>query len=340
VSQPRPWTTRVIHAALFVACLAAVPALAAELHVAPDGSGDYPTIQAAIDAAVAGDEVVLADGTFTGEGNVPILLRHRGIVIRSASGDPSRTIVDAEGSGDLLNDHLSEDVEPDVVRGITLTGVNDEDGRAIAVSYPTRIESCWITGNRARVTIDFHAGPHVLRQSLVVGNLSSRGVVYGDFVQYRVEDSIIAANRTTDATGLPSAIESGEAAHVVVERTVVWGNCSAHPDAPQIGVWPPNPGALLLSCSVVAPGSVDDEVDLGEGVVEADPLFCAPDECDAAPLGVPGDYHVAANSPCLAAQHPCGVDVGNVEVGCDAVPIAPMSWTTLKDRFQPVSGSD
>jgi pectin methylesterase-like acyl-CoA thioesterase len=37
--------------------------------VRPDGSGDFPTIQAAIDAAIDGDTVELADGTFRGDGN-------------------------------------------------------------------------------------------------------------------------------------------------------------------------------------------------------------------------------------------------------------------------------
>jgi hypothetical protein len=37
--------------------------------VSPDGSGDFPTIQTAIDAVVDGDIVQLTDGVFTGEGN-------------------------------------------------------------------------------------------------------------------------------------------------------------------------------------------------------------------------------------------------------------------------------
>lgn len=326
---------------LVIAHLAAATALSAELHVAPDGSGDYPTIQSAIDAAVAGDEVVLADGTFTGEGNVPFGLRHQGITIRSASGDPSRTIIDAEGSGGLI-EWLSLEVELDTIRGLTLTGAGDEIYSAIHVTNPTRFESCWIVGNEGAAAIEFSAGPHVLAGCLVAGNVTSRGAVYGDFAEFHVEDSIIVANRSVDTSfSRPSGIESGEAGHVTVERTVVWGNCSPDPDAPQIGVWPLFPGQLFLSCSVVEPGGIDDEVDLGVGVVEADPLFCGPDACDAAPFAVPGDYAVALNSPCLAVRHPCGVDVGDVEVGCDAVPIAAMSWTTLKGRFHPTSsGSD
>jgi hypothetical protein len=37
--------------------------------VAPDGSGDAPTIQAAIDSSAPQDVVELADGTFIGPGN-------------------------------------------------------------------------------------------------------------------------------------------------------------------------------------------------------------------------------------------------------------------------------
>ena len=37
--------------------------------VNPEGTGDFPTIQAAVDAASDGDLIELADGTFTGDGN-------------------------------------------------------------------------------------------------------------------------------------------------------------------------------------------------------------------------------------------------------------------------------
>ena len=39
--------------------------LADSIYVNWDGSGDYITIQEGIDAAVSGDEVIVADGTYT-----------------------------------------------------------------------------------------------------------------------------------------------------------------------------------------------------------------------------------------------------------------------------------
>jgi hypothetical protein len=72
--------------------------LATTYLVRPDGTGDFPTIQAAINASVNGDVIELADGTFTGPGNRDIRYGGKAITVRSASGDPDRTIIDCEGS--------------------------------------------------------------------------------------------------------------------------------------------------------------------------------------------------------------------------------------------------
>jgi predicted outer membrane repeat protein len=65
--------------------------------VKPDGTGDFPTIQAAIDAAEDDDLIILADGTYTGNGNRDIDFRGKAIRIRSLSLDPDSCIIDCQG---------------------------------------------------------------------------------------------------------------------------------------------------------------------------------------------------------------------------------------------------
>lgn len=66
--------------------------------VNPEGTGDFPTIQAAIDAVVDGDVIELTDGTFVGDGNRDIYFLGKAITVRSQSGDPTSCIVDCQGS--------------------------------------------------------------------------------------------------------------------------------------------------------------------------------------------------------------------------------------------------
>jgi len=313
-------------------------ASAAELHVAPDGGGDYPTIQAAYDAAVPGDVVVLADGTFTGDGNRDLRLDFRGITIRSASGDPTRTILDGEGTFALAQSALdaAAPFERDRIEGVTLTGGAGTSHAAAAVFEfigPITFESCWIVGNEGSSIVAASTFSDVtFRGCRIIGNRSRAATFTSYAALVSIEDSVIAANASEDDRG--SVIVCGEGGGFRVERSVVSGNCSDVPGTPQFGFGDSAPGVVRLSCSVVDPGSLHDDVIVEGGLVEADPLFCDRDDCDAALIETPGDYHVAAGSPCLAAQHPCGIVVGGVSVGCDAVPVAAASWSTLKDRFE------
>ena len=57
------------NAIILTILLAAVPCSAAIITVEPDCSGDVATIQDAVDTAVVGDIVIVADGIYTGDGN-------------------------------------------------------------------------------------------------------------------------------------------------------------------------------------------------------------------------------------------------------------------------------
>ncbi|MFC1572566.1 right-handed parallel beta-helix repeat-containing protein [Candidatus Eisenbacteria bacterium] len=66
--------------------------------VRADGSGHYPTIQAAIDAIDTGQSVILEDGVYTGPGNRDLDCHGKMIWVQSFSGDPANCVIDCEGS--------------------------------------------------------------------------------------------------------------------------------------------------------------------------------------------------------------------------------------------------
>ena len=72
----------------------APPAPATTYVLKADGTGDFPRIQDAVDAAVDGDEIVLESGTYAGHRNRHVDYLGKATTIRSMSGDPADCIID------------------------------------------------------------------------------------------------------------------------------------------------------------------------------------------------------------------------------------------------------
>ena len=95
-------------------------------YIKADGSGDLPTIQAAIDAAEPGDEILVAPGRYTwaNQGGSPPhamihIARYReGFTLRSEAG-PDVTIIDAQRQNRVM---LIDGMNGIVIEGFTITG--------------------------------------------------------------------------------------------------------------------------------------------------------------------------------------------------------------------------
>ena len=108
--------------------------------------GDQPSIQAGIDAAVDGDIVLLADGTFTGVGNYNIDFKGKSITIKSANG-PDNCIIDCQGLGRGFLAYNGETVTLD---GLTIENADAGDnngGGVYANSSEIIIADCVFDNN-------------------------------------------------------------------------------------------------------------------------------------------------------------------------------------------------
>ncbi|MFC1573217.1 hypothetical protein ACFL6M_06420 [Candidatus Eisenbacteria bacterium] len=90
-----------MHRITLVLCLTIclIPTASGTTHVVnPAGTGDYPTIQAAIDGAAPGDTIALTDGQFTGSGNRGLRYFGKAIMILSHSGDAQQCRIVCQNS--------------------------------------------------------------------------------------------------------------------------------------------------------------------------------------------------------------------------------------------------
>ncbi|MHC4474852.1 MAG: S8 family serine peptidase [Planctomycetota bacterium] len=115
--------------------------------------GEYTTIQEAIDAAVDGNTVWVADGVYAGQGNYNINFRGKAITVLSENG-PDNCIIDCQeqGRGFLFDNNEDKNSILEaltITNGSTLAARSNGGGILCTGDSSPAIVNCIITGNKA-----------------------------------------------------------------------------------------------------------------------------------------------------------------------------------------------
>ena len=201
-----------------------------------DGSADHPfdAIQEAIDVAVDGDEVLVADGLYGGDGNKDLDFGGRAIALRSVNG-PADCIIECqdEGRGFFFN---SGETADSVVDGFTIQNGGVEwgipgggDGAAIYCedASPT-IRNCVMTGGVAEqdggaIYCDWAARPTISNCSITNNFASGYG---GGLALYNNSDATIIDCTIHDNQATAGSGVAGFGSDPVLENCVITANHS------------------------------------------------------------------------------------------------------------------
>jgi hypothetical protein len=222
----------------------------------------------------------------------------------------------------------------------SLTGctISDNDGGygGVASSY-SRLTDCTITGNRSD---GYAGGIYVVDQppppnspgtlgaaaTLVGGNPSGfEGcTVAGNQGRFGGAVGIMGGSPIFEGctlTGNRAWVGGGvhvNGASPAFVRCILSGNCADTLDADEIFGF--SIDSAWFHCCAIDTSGYDGWITLTyDGPqVFTDPLFCNPAPCENAPTA-DGDYHLAANSPCLPAASPCDTLIGALGEGCATV---------------------
>lgn len=191
-----------------ISILLPMAASAAVIHV-PE---DHPTIQAGINSSIDGDTVLVADGEYTGDGNINLKFGGRAIIVRSINGAEHCTI---DIQGDLGENRRAfvffsnEDVDS-IVQGFTITGgagTLHGGGIFISSASPT-IRNCIITGNEgydgAGIFMNDTANPRI-SDCIISNNVASNvggGICCLASSTPRIRYNIISGNSAHSGAGI------------------------------------------------------------------------------------------------------------------------------------------
>ncbi len=330
---------RVLCLSLFFAVLFGV-ADAATIHVPQD----QPTIQAGIDAAQAGDIVLVACGTYYEHD----IVMKSGVHLRGETGVAGCATVDAEKLGRVIS-CVGVDAAA-AIEGLVLTGgwvegygFESRGGAILLSNSSPTVARCVIQDNAAEAGgggIFAVRSASTIENCLFARNSGCDGAgIYADYASPRIAGCTFHDN---DALFWGGAIFcENESSPLVVNCTLVrnhayqgggiWcvndsdarlENCLIAFSAEGEGIYAyPDYGhesdITVACCDVFGNDTADYGGTIGDqtgmnGNISADPVFCDPAN---------DDFRLAGSSPCLPENNECGILMGANGPGCETVGI-------------------
>ncbi len=257
-------------------CLAILlPAGASEarvISVNAEGTGEYPTIQAAISAAVAGDQVVLDQGVYTGEENRNLSLGGKAITVRST--DPANpeivaaTVIDCQGEGSGFRLYDTGETLDSVIDGLTITNAASSGVYLYRVS-PT-VRRCVITGNSAVGSGGGiwcrYTGAEITDCRIIGNSSGSASGTGGGIYLDRPRGTTIAHCEIAENLSLyrGGGIECSRSGDALISNCLIADNTTTYYDGAGISVWY-NSTPIISHC-VVSGNIADGTFARGGGV--------------------------------------------------------------------------
>ena len=259
---------------------------------------DYPTIQAGIDDAVDGDTVLVADGTYKGDGNKNLDFKGKAITVISENG-PENTIIDCENDGRGFNFQSGEG-QDSVVSGFTISNGRATVGGGIRIydSSPT-LANCIIKNCTTYPTTANYSGGGIycgasspsnpiypiIENSIIANNWAGEygGGIYCYYSNATILNCTIFNNSTDNRAwhsggGIYSMFSSP-----IITNSIVWSNYPTAID-----------GSAAITYSNIQFGKQ------GEGNIDLDPALIDP---------LNGNYRLKDYSPCIGTGTAVGAPV-------------------------------